>query len=195
MKRIPLLLLVFIVVSLPTSPWGLTTGDYEKQFDGYGKELIIDWGVFGSIEERDRLEKQLEVIWEAFERHRDDFRLTKRIEISRMTDFLSLSDEIEKDNDLLKITLSRTGNSIVPQETILKTLRRRPFFYYTKETLNYKKRKVVRDSGRDGYYYEEDGEIKYAAVDTVELFQKEKETKRYFEQKEKEERRKIEEGF
>ena len=72
MKRIPLLLLVFIVVSLPTSPWGLTTGDYEKQFDGYGKELIIDWGVFGSIEERDRLEKQLEVIWEAFERHRDE---------------------------------------------------------------------------------------------------------------------------
>ncbi|MCK5552112.1 MAG: hypothetical protein KAJ09_03130 [Deltaproteobacteria bacterium] len=195
MKRIPILLLVFIVFSLPTSPWGMTAGDYEKKFDGHGKELIVDWGVFGSIEERDRLEKQLGIIWEAFEKHRDDFRLTKRIEITRSTDLLSLSDVIEKDNDLLKITLSRSGNSTIPQEKILKTVRSRPFFYYTKETVNYKKRRVVRDLGREGYYYEENGEIKYAAVDTVELFKKEEETKKYFEEKEKEEQKKIEEGF
>ena len=185
MKRLPLLLLVFIIVFLPTSPWGLTKGYYEKKFDTRGKKLIIDWGVFKSIEERDRLEKQLEIVWEAFERHQDDFRLTKRIEITRSTAFLSLSDEIEKDNGLLRITLSHSGNSIVPQETILKTLRKRPFFYYTKETLNYKKRKVVRDLGRDGYYYEEDGEIKYAPVDTVDLFEKEKERKKYFEEEER----------
>jgi hypothetical protein len=195
MKRIPILLIVFIIVFLPTAPWGLTTEDYEKKFDGQGKKLIIDWGLFQSIEESDRLEKQLGIIWEAFEKHRDDFRLIKRIEITRSTDFVSLSDEIEKDNDLLKITLSRSGNSTIPQEKILQTVRRRPFFYYTKETLRYKERKVVRDLGRDGYYYEEDGEIKYAAVDTVELFKKEEERKKYFEEKEKERKKKIDEGF
>jgi len=195
MKRIPILLLVFIVVFLPTYPWGLTTGDYEKKFDGQGKELIIDWGLFKSIEERDRLEKQLEIVWEAFEKNRDDFRLSKRIEITRSTDLVSLSDVIEKDNDLLKITLSRRGNSVIPQDTILKTLRSKPFFYFTTETMKYKRRKVVRDLGRDGYYYEEDGEIKYAAVDTVELFQREKERKKYFKEKEKEEKKKIDEGF
>jgi hypothetical protein len=195
MKRIPILLIVFIIVFLPTAPWGLTAEDHEKKFDGQGKKLIIDWGVFQSIEESDRLEKQLGIIWEAFEKHRDDFRLIKRIEITRSTDFVSLSDEIEKDNDLLKITLSRSGNSTIPQEKILNTVRRRPFFYYTTETLRYKERKVVRDLGRDGYYYEEDGEIKYAAVDTVELFKKEEERKKYFEEKEKEQKKKIDEGF
>jgi hypothetical protein len=195
MKRMPLLLLIFVTLFFPRSPWGVTKGYYEKKFEAHGKKLIIDWGLFTSIEEKDRLEKQLETLWEAFSNHQDDFRLTKRIEITRSTDLISLSDEIEKDNDLLKMTLSRSGNSTISGDTILKTLRRRPFFYFTKETLHYKKRKVVRDLGREGYYYEEDGQIKYAAVDTVELFQKDKETKEYFEQREREEKRKIEEGF
>jgi hypothetical protein len=195
MKRIPLLLLIFVIVFFPRSPWGLTKGYYEKKFEAHGKELIIDWGLFTSIEEKDRLEKQLETLWEAFSNSQDEFRLTKRIEISRSTDLFSLSDEVEKNNDLLKITLSRSGISTISGDTILKTLRSRPFLYYTKETWNYKRRKVVRDLGREGYYYEEDGQIKYAAVDTVELFQKEKETKEYFDQRRREERKKIEEGF
>jgi len=130
----------------------------------------------------------LKVLWEIFRKHRREFRLTKRIQITRSADFLSLSDEIKKDNDLLRITLSRTGNSIISQKKILKTLRSRPFFYFTKEILKYKRRKVVRDLGREGYYYEEDGEVKYAAVDTVELLQKKEENERYFEEERRKER-------
>jgi hypothetical protein len=195
MKRIPLLLLIFVTVFFPRSPWGLTKGYYEKKFEAHGKRLTIDWGLFTASEEKDRLEKQLETLWEAFSNHQDDFRLTRRIEITRSTDLFSLSDEIEKDNDLLKMTFSRSGHSTISEDTILKTLRRRPFLYYTKETWNYKMRKVVRDLGREGYYYEEDGQVKYAAVDTVELFQKDKEMEEFFEQRERVERRKIEEGF
>ncbi len=195
MKRITFLLLIFITVFFPRSPWGLTKGYYEKKFEAQGKKLIIDWGLFTSIEEKNRLEKQLESLWEAFSNHKDDFRLTKRIEITRSTDLFSLSNEIERDNDLLKITLSRSGSSTISRDLILKALRSRPFFYYTKETLNYKNRKVVNDLGREGYYYEEDGQIKYAAVDTVELFQKDREIKKYFEEKEREETKKGDEGF
>ena len=195
MKKLHILLPVFIIVFPTLSLWGLTKGEYQKKFDARGKKLIVDWGLFESIEERERLETQLETLWEVFSKHGDDFRLTKRIEITRSTDFLSLSDEIEKDNDLLKITLSRGGGSIISQDEILKILRRRPFFYYTKETLNYKKRKVVRDLGREGYYYEEDGQVKYAAVDTVELFQRERKIKEYEKQRKEKERRQVEEGF
>ncbi len=195
MKKLHILLLVFMILFPTISLWGLTKGEYEKKFDAHGKRLIVDWGVFQSIKEMERLEAQLETLWEAFNKNQDDFRLTRRIEITRSTDLLSLSDETEKDNDLLKISLSRSGNSIVSQKQILKTLRRRPFLYYTKETLNYKKRKVVRDLGKEGYYYEEDGQIKYAAVDTVELFQREKEIKEYTKERQEEERRQIEEGF
>lgn len=196
MKReIYLLLLFFIIVSFSTSSWGSAGEEYEEKFRAQGKRLTVDWGLFDSIEQSERLERQLKVLWEIFRKHRREFRLTKRIQITRSADFLSLSDEIKKDNDLLRITLSRTGNSIISQKKILKTLRSRPFFYFTKEILKYKRRKVVRDLGREGYYYEENGEIKYAAVDTVELFKKEEETKKYFEEKEKEEQKKIEEGF
>ena len=195
MKKLHILLPVFMVLFPTISLWGLTKGEYEKKFDARGKKLIVDWGVFGTIEEKERLETQLDVLWEAFNKNQDDFRLTRRIEITRSTDLFFLSDEIEKDNDLLKITLSRTGNSIVSQKQILKTLRNRPFLYYTKETLNYKKRKVVRDLGREGYYYEEDGQVKYAAVDTVELFQREKEIKEYNKGREEKERRQVEEAF
>jgi hypothetical protein len=194
MKKLHILLLVFMILFPTISLWGLTKGEYEKEFDARGKRLIIDWGVFESIEEKERLGKQLKTLWKAFNKHKDDFRLTRRIEITRSTDLFSLSDEIEKDNDLLKITLSRSGNSIVSQKQILKTLRNRPFLYYTKETLNYKKRKVVRDLGREGYYYEEDGQVKYAAVDTVELFQREKEIKEQTKKRKEEERKQIEEG-
>ncbi len=54
---------------------------------------------------------------------------------------------------------------------------------------------MVRDLGRDGYYYEENGEIKYAAVDTVELLQKEEEREKRVEKEEKREREAIDEGF
>lgn len=195
MKKLHILLPVFIIVFPTLSLWGLTKGEYEKKFDAHGKKLIVDWGLFESIEEKERLETQLKTLWEAFSKHGDDFRLTKRIEITRSTDLLSLSDEIDKDNDLLKITLSRSGGSIISRNKILKILRSRPFFYYTKETLNYKKRKVVRDLGREGYYYEEDGQVRYAAVDTVELFQREKEIKGYNKERREKERRQVEEGF
>jgi len=195
MKKLHILLPVFIIIFPTISLWGLTKGEYEKKFDARGKKLIVDWGLFESIEEKERLETQLKTLWEAFSKYQDDFRLTKRIEITRSTDLLSLSDEIEKDNDLLKITLSRSGGSIISEDKILKTLQSRPFFYYTKETLNYKKRKVVRDLGREGYYYEEDGQVKYAAVDTVELFQREKEIKEYNKERRKKERRQVEEAF
>jgi len=195
MKKLHILLPVFIIIFPTISLWGLTKGEYEKKFDARGKKLIVDWGLFESIEEKERLETQLKTLWEAFSKYQDDFRLTKRIEITRSTDLLSLSDEIEKDNDLLEITLSRSGGSIISEDKILKTLQSRPFFYYTKETLNYKKRKVVRDLGREGYYYEEDGQVKYAAVDTVELFQREKEIKEYNKERRKKERRQVEEAF
>ena len=195
MKKLHILLPVFMILFPTISLWGLTEGEYEKKFDARGKKLIVDWGVFGAIEEKERLETQLDTLWGAFNKNQDDFRLTRRIEITRSTGLFSLSDEIEKDNDLLKITLSRSGNSVISQEKILKILRSRPFLYYTKETLNYKKRKVVRDLGREGYYYEEDGQVKFAAVDTVELFQREKEIKEYTKEREKEERRQVEEGY
>ena len=194
MKKIHILLPILIIV-FPTIPlWGLTKGEYEKKFDAGGKQLIIDWGLFKSIEEKERLKTQLKTLWKAFTKHQDDFRLTRRIEITRSTDLFSLTDKIEKDNDLLKITLSRSGNSVVSKKGILKTLRNRPFLYYTKETLNYKKRKVVRDLGREGYYYEEDGQEKFAAVDTVELFQREKEIKEQTKKRKEEGRKQIEEG-
>ena len=189
MKReIHLILLFFIIFSLTTSSWGLAGEEYEEKFEAQGRKLTVDRGLFDSIEQRQRLETQLELLWEVFRKHRGEFRLTKRIQITRSTDFLSLSDEIKKDNDLLGITLSRTGNSIISQKKILKTLRSRPFFYFTKEMLKYKRRKVVRDLGREGYYYQEDGEVKYAAVDTVELLQKKEENERYFEEERRKER-------
>lgn len=189
MKReIYLLLLFFIIVSFSTSSWGSAGEEYEEKFRAQGKRLTVDWGLFDSIEQSERLERQLKVLWEIFRKHRREFRLTKRIQITRSADFLSLSDEIKKDNDLLRITLSRTGNSIISQKKILKTLRSRPFFYFTKEILKYKRRKVVRDLGREGYYYEEDGEVKYAAVDTVELLQKKEENERYIEEERRKER-------
>ena len=46
----------------------------------------------------------------------------------------------------------------------------------------------MRDLGREGYYYEEDGETKYAAVDTAELFEKQRETQEHFEEQEKKEK-------
>ncbi len=195
MNRIHILLLVFIIVFLTTPSWGSKRGEYEEKFDAQGKQLIADWGRFDSIEKRERLERQLKVLWEVFSKYQGEFRLIKRIQVSRSTDLFSLSDKIEKDNDLLMVTLSGTGNSIISQKKILKTLRSKPFFYFTIETMKYKQRKVVRDLGREGYYYEEDGEIRYAAVDTVELFQKEQDTKRFFEEEERERRKKIEEGF
>jgi hypothetical protein len=187
-REVRVLILILLVVALSTQVWGLTPGDYEEKFSARGKHLLVGWGLFDSVEERARLEKQLEILWKALTMHQDDFRLTKRIEITRSTGFFSLSDEIQRDNDLLKITLSRSGNSTISEESILKILRSRPFMYYTKETLNYRKRKVVRDLGREGYYYEEDGETKYAAVDTVELFEKQRETQEHFEEQEKEEK-------
>jgi hypothetical protein len=185
---IHIFLLFFTIVCLARPCWGLTGREYEEKFSAQGKRLMVAWGLFGSIEERERLEGQLEVLWEAFRKHRDDFRLTKRIEIERATDLFSLSDEIQKDNDLVKITLSRAGKSVVSEDRILKTLRSRPFFHITKEVIKYRKRKVVRDLGREGYYYEEDGEIKYAAVDTVELFQKKKAREKILEEEEEKEK-------
>ena len=41
----------------------------------------------------------------------------------------------------------------------------------------------------------EDGQVKYAAVDTVELFQREKKIKEYEKQRKEKERRQVEEGF
>ena len=196
MKReIHLILLFFNIFSLTTSSWGLAGEEYEEKFEAQGKKLTVDRGLFDSIEQRQRLETQLELLWEVFRKHRGEFRLTKRIQISRSTDLLSLSDEIKKDNDLLKITLARTGNSVFSQRKILKTLRSRPFFYFTKEMLKYRQRKVVRDLGKEGYYYEEDGEIKYAAVDTVELLQRRGEIKRHFEEEKRKEREKALEQF
>lgn len=196
MKReIHLILLFFIIFSLTTSSWGLAGEEYEEKFEAQGKKLTVDRGLFDSIEQRQRLETQLELLLEVFRKHRGEFRLTKRIQISRSTDLLSLSDEIKKDNDLLKITLARTGNSVISQKKILKTLRSRPFFYFTKEMLKYRRRKVVRDLGREGYYYEEDGEIKYAAVDTVELLQKKGEVEKHFEEERRKEREKALEQF
>ena len=189
-RKMYLLLLFFIIVSFSTSSWGSAREEYEEKFRAQGKSLTVDWGLFDSIEQSERLERQLKVLWEIFRKLGKEFRLTKRIQITRSADFLSLADEIKKDNDLLEITLSRTGNSIISQEKILKTLRDRPFFYFTREMLNYKRRKVVRDLGRDGYYYQEDGEVKYAAVDTVELLQKKEENKRYFEEQRRKEREK-----
>jgi hypothetical protein len=61
--------------------------------------------------------------------------------------------------------------------------------------LKYRRRKVVRDLGKEGYYYEEDGEIKYAAVDTVELLQKKGEIKKHFEEERRKEREKALEQF
>jgi hypothetical protein len=194
MKRILLFIVIVVTVFLPRSPWGLTRGYYEKKFEAHGKRLVIDWGVFTSMEEKGRLEKQLETLWGTFSNHQDDFRLTRRIEITRSTDFISFSNQIEKENDLLEMTLSRSGNSTISQDTILKTLRRKPLFYYTEETWKYRHRKIVRDLGRDGYYYEEDGQNKYAAVDTVDLLKRNKELEEYREQRRREERRKIEEG-
>jgi hypothetical protein len=180
MKReIHLILLFFIIFSLTTSSWGLAGEEYEEKFEAQGRKLTVDRGLFDSIEQRQR----------------GEFRLTRRIQISRSTDLLSLSDEIEKDNDLLKITLARTGNSVISQKKILKTLRSRPFFYFTKEMLKYRRRKVFRDLGREGYYYEEDGEIKYAAVDTVELLQKKGEVEKHFEEERRKEREKALEQF
>ncbi len=132
----------------------------------------------------------MEFLWEVCRKHRGEFRLTKRIQISRSTDLLSLSDEIKKDNDLLKITLARTGKSVISQKKILKALCSRPFFYFTKEMVKYRQRKVVRDLGKEGYYYEEDGEIKYAAVDTVELLQRKGEIEKHFEEERRKEREK-----
>lgn len=184
-REVCVVILILLVVALSTQVWGLTDEEYEEKFGARGKQLLIDWRLFESLEERARLEKQLEILWKALGIHQDDFRLTKRIEITRSTGFFSLSDEIQRDNDLLKITLSRSGNSTISEETILKTLRSKPFLYYTQETLNYRKRKVVRDLGKEGYYYEEDGETKYAAVDTVDLFEKQRKTQKYFEEQEK----------
>ncbi len=189
MKReIYLLLLFFIIVSFSTSSWGSAREAYEEKFRAQGKRLTVDRGLFDFIEQGERLDRQLKVLWEVFRKHRKEFWLTKRIQITRSADLLSLSDEIKKDNDLLRITLSRTGNSIISQKRIWKTLRRRPFFYFTKEILKYRRRKVVRDLGREGYYYEEDGEVKYAAVDTVELLQKKEENERYIEEERRKER-------
>ncbi len=189
MKReVRVLSLIVFIVALSTQSWGLTDEEYEEKFSARGKQLLIDWGVFESLEERERLDEQMEILWKALTTHQDDFRLTKKIEITRSTGFFSLSDEIQKDNDLLMITLSRSGNSTISEETILKTLRSKPFLYYTKETLNYRKRKVVKDLGREGYYYEENGDIKYAAVDTIELFEKQRETQKYFEEQKKKEK-------
>ena len=191
MKReIHLILLFFIIVSFATSSWGLAGEEYEEKFEAQGKKLTVDRGLFDSIEQRGRLETQLELLWKIFRKHGREFRLTRRIQITRSTDLLSLSDEIKKDNDLLKITLARTGSSVISQDRILKTLRSRPFFYFTIEMLKYKRRKVVRDLGRVGYYYEEDGEIRYAAVDTVELLQRKGEIERHFEEERKKEREK-----
>jgi hypothetical protein len=187
--------LVLIIASLSAPCWGLADGYYEEKFDAQGKKLRIDRGLFDSIEQRRRLERQLEVLWELFSGHKGEFRLIRSIQITRSTEFLSLSDEIEKDNDLLKITLSRTGDSIVSGDQILQTLRSRPFLYYTTETIKYRRRKVVRDLGRDGYYYEENGEIKYAAVDTVELLQKEEEREKRVEEEKKREREAIDQAF
>jgi len=187
--------LVLIIASLSTPCWGLAEGDYEEKFDARGKKLMIDWGLFDSIEHRQRLERQLEVLWELFSKDRGEFRLIRSFEITRSTEFLSLSDKIEKDNDLLKITLSRTGDSIVSGDQILQTLHSRPFLYFTTETIKYRRRKVVRDLGRDGYYYEENGEIKYAAVDTVELLQKEEEKEKRVEEEKKREREAIDQAF
>jgi hypothetical protein len=187
-KEVCILSLILFIVALSTQSWGLEHEEYEEKFNARGKQLLIDWGVFESLEERERLEEQLGILWKTLTTHRDDFRLTKRIEITRSTGFFSLSDEIQKDNDLLRITLSRSGNSTLSEETILKTLRSKPFLYYTKETLNYRERKVVRDLGRDGYYYKENGEMKYAAVDTVDLFEKQRETEKGFEEQEKKEK-------
>jgi hypothetical protein len=187
-KEVCILSLILFIVALSTQSWGLEHEEYEEKFNARGKQLLIDWGVFESLEERERLEEQLEILWKTLTTHQDDFRLTKKIEITRSTGFFSISDEIQRDNDLLRITLSRSGNSAISEETILKTLRSKPFLYYTQETLNYRKRKVVRDLGREGYYYEENGEMKYAAVDTVELFEKQRETQKYFEELEKKEK-------
>jgi len=187
-KEVRILSLILFIVALSTQSWGLEHEEYEEKFNARGKQLLIDWGVFESLEERERLEEQLEILWKTLTTHQDDFRLTKKIEITRSTGFFSISDEIQRDNDLLRITLSRSGNSAISEETILKTLRSKPFLYYTQETLNYRKRKVVRDLGREGYYYEENGEMKYAAVDTVELFEKQRETQKYFEELEKKEK-------
>jgi len=184
-KEVRILSLILFIVALSTQSWGLEHEEYEEKFNARGKQLLIDWGVFESLEERERLDEQLEILWKALTTHQDDFRLTKKIEITRSTGFFSLSDEIQKDNDLLRITLSRSGNSTISEGTILKTLRSKPFLYYTKETLNYRKRKVVSDLGREGYYYEENGDIKYAAVDTIELFEKQRETQKYFEEQKK----------
>lgn len=189
MKReIRILGLILFIVVLSIQSWGLEHEEYEEKFSAQGMQLLIDWGLFESLEERERLGEQLEILWKTLTTHQDDFRLTKKIEITRSTGFFSLSDEIQRDNDLLRITLSRSGNSTISEETILKTLRDKPFLYYTKETLNYRKRKVVRDLGREGYYYEENGEIKYAAVDTVDLFEKQRETQKYFEERKKKEK-------
>ena len=194
-RDIFILPLVLVIASLSTPCWGLAEGDYEEKFDAQGKKLTIDWGLFDSIGERRRLERQLEVLWELFNKDKGEFRLIRRFQITKSTEFFSLSDEIKKDNDLLRITLSRSGDSIVSGGRILKTLRSRPFLYFTTETIKYRRRKVVRDLGRDGYYYEENGEIKYAAVDTVELLKKEEEREKYVEEKERREREAIDEGF
>lgn len=187
-REVRVLGLILFIVVLSTQSWGLEHEEYEKKFSARGKQLLVDWGLFESLEERERLEKQLEILWKTLTTHQDDFRLTKKIAITRSTGFFSLSDEIERDNDLLRMTLSRSGNSTISEETILKTLRSKPFLYYTKETLKYRERKVVRDLGRDGYYYKEDGKIKYAAVDTVDLFEKQRETEKGFEEQEKQEK-------
>jgi hypothetical protein len=194
-RDIFILPLVLVIASLSTPCWGLAEGDYEEKFDAQGKKLTIDWGLFDSIGERRRLERQLEVLWELFNKDKGEFRLIRRFQITKSTEFFSLSDEIKKDNDLLRITLSRSGDSIVSGGRILKTLRSRPFLYFTTETIKYRRRKVVRDLGRGGYYYEENGEIKYAAVDTVELLQREEEREKYVEDKERREREAIDEGF
>jgi hypothetical protein len=169
-RDIFILPLVLVIASLSTPCWGLAEGDYEE-------------------------ERQLEVLWELFNKDKGEFRLIRRFQITKSTEFFSLSDEIKKDNDLLRITLSRSGDSIVSGGRILKTLRSRPFLYFTTETIKYRRRKVVRDLGRGGYYYEENGEIKYAAVDTVELLQREEEREKYVEDKERREREAIDEGF
>jgi len=56
MKRLHILLPVIIIVFPTLSLWGLTKGEYEKKFDARGKKLIVDWGLFESIEEKERLE-------------------------------------------------------------------------------------------------------------------------------------------
>lgn len=194
-RDIFILPLVLIIASLSTPCWGLAEGDYEEKFDAQGKKLTIDWGLFDSIEQHGRLERQLEVLWELFNKDKGEFRLIRRFQITRSTELFSLSDEIERDNDLLKITLSRSRGSIVSGDQILKTLRTRPFLYFTTETIKYRRRKVVRDLGRNGYYYEENGEIKYAAVDTVELLQKEEEREKQVEKEKRRERETIDEAF